>query len=77
MKENTLLALQSILSTLQAFNAGLAALSHINPIITISIAAVCVGLQSFVQKAGNNLVPQRTQDNMALLATIAINKSEK
>ena len=60
MSPTVLLALQSLLVSLQIINVGLTgglAGVHINPLISLVSAAIVGGLQSFVQHAGNQIVP--------------------
>lgn len=56
MSPMVLMALQSLLVSLQVINAGLATV-HANALVVLIIGAVLAGLQLFVQNAGNNMVP--------------------
>jgi hypothetical protein len=57
MSQNNILALQSLLQTLQIVNAGLATIPHIPLWVPVLSAAVLGGLANFVQHVGNQSVP--------------------
>lgn len=57
MNTTALLALQSMLVSLQIINAGLGSLAHAPAWLSLVIAALLGGGQFFVQNAGNKTVP--------------------
>lgn len=57
MNTTLLLAVQSMLVSLQIINAGLSGLAHVPAWLSLVIAAIVGGGQFFVQNAGNKTVP--------------------
>ena len=58
MTATTLLAMQSLLVSLQIINAGIGSMGmHVPGWVTLVVAALVGGGQFFVQHAGNNYVP--------------------
>lgn len=60
MNTATILLLQSILTTGQILNAGIATITH-NAVITLCVGAVVGGLQFYVQHLGNQTIPNPPQ----------------
>lgn len=56
MSQNTILALQSFLITLQTINAGVGTVIK-SPIWSLIIAASIGGLQFYIQNVGNKSIP--------------------
>ena len=57
MKPSTLSAFQAILSGLQVINAGIAGVTH-NPTVSLILGGVVMGFQVYIQKMGNESIPQ-------------------
>lgn len=53
----TLLMLQSLLCSLQVFNAGLATVGSVPPLAILGVASIVAGFQFYVQHRGNQLTP--------------------
>lgn len=58
MNPVTLLALQSLLVSLQIANVGLGAFQELSPAVVLVSSAVVGGLQFFVQHVGNKTFPE-------------------
>ena len=61
MSTKAILALQSLLITMQIVNAGIASVTH-NLLVALVLGAIVGGLQNFVQHIGNQTDPNARQN---------------